>query len=143
MAERQDIAAVLLPIKPYFAEKIMDGQKRIEFRKTRFCRDVSHVVVYASSPVQRILGYFRISHIDEASPRLLWKRYAAVGGITKSALMDYFAGSEVGVAIGIDWVVPVQEPLPVSCLGRTVKVPQSYAYIDERQFARVRANAEV
>jgi predicted transcriptional regulator len=142
MATRQDIAAVLLPIKPCFAEKIMDGRKRIEFRKIRFCRNVSHVIVYASSPVQRILGYFGISHIDEASPRLLWKRYAAVGGITKSALMDYFANSEVGIAIGIDWVVRMSEPLPVSCLGRTIKVPQSYAYIDEHQFARFIANAE-
>jgi predicted transcriptional regulator len=141
MAERQDVTAVLLPIKPCFAEKILSGEKRVEFRKTRFRCDVSHVVVYASSPIQRILGYFRISHVDEASPPSLWKRYSSVGGISRSALMDYFADSELGVAIGIAQVVSIPHPLRVSSLGRTVKVPQSFSYLEQRQFARIQQTA--
>ena len=44
---------VLLSIKPEFANKIFEGTKRFEFRKSIFKKEVKTVVVYASSPLQQ------------------------------------------------------------------------------------------
>ena len=55
---------VLLSIKPEYAEKIFEGTKKYEFRRSVFKnRNVKTVVVYASSPVQKVIGEFDIEHI--------------------------------------------------------------------------------
>lgn len=55
---------VLLSIKPEFAFKIFDGTKHFEFRKVIFKNpNVNIVVVYASSPVQQVIGEFEIETI--------------------------------------------------------------------------------
>ena len=55
---------VLLSIKPEFVEKIFDGSKKYEYRKVLPKRtDISVIVIYASAPVQRVVGEFRINEI--------------------------------------------------------------------------------
>ena len=55
---------VLLSIRPEFAEKILDGRKRFEFRRTIF-RDtnVTKAIIYASRPVCRVIGEFEIEEV--------------------------------------------------------------------------------
>lgn len=61
---------VLLSIKPEFAFKIFEGKKKFEFRKVIFKNpNVKTVVVYASSPVQRVIGEFEIDDILSSDPR--------------------------------------------------------------------------
>lgn len=65
---------VLLSIKPEFAEKIFAGTKKYEFRKSIFKNtNVKRIVVYASYPVQMVIGEFEIEEILEARPSQLWK----------------------------------------------------------------------
>lgn len=64
---------VLLSIKPEFASKIFNGTKKYEFRKSIFKRDVDKVVVYASSPVQRVIGEFTIADIICNDIESLWQ----------------------------------------------------------------------
>ena len=61
----------LLSIKPEFVEKIFSGEKRFEFRKSAFRQDISCVIVYATSPVRRIVGEFEVEEILQAPPRKL------------------------------------------------------------------------
>ena len=52
---------VLLSIKPEFVEKIFNGTKKYEFRKSIFKnKNIDTVVVYASSPWQYVIGEFKI-----------------------------------------------------------------------------------
>ena len=52
---------VLLSIKPEFALKIFDGSKRYEYRRSIFKRGgVTKIVVYASDPIQKVIGEFKI-----------------------------------------------------------------------------------
>ncbi len=61
---KQEQMKVLLSIKPKYAELIFDGSKKFEFRRTIFKNiQVKTVVVYASSPVQRVIGEFQIEEI--------------------------------------------------------------------------------
>ena len=58
---------VLLAIKEEFASKIFDGSKQYEFRKSIFKDDrVKTVVVYVSSPVQKVIGEFDIDTVINA-----------------------------------------------------------------------------
>ncbi len=95
---------VLLSIKPEFAEKILSSQKKYEFRKTpiRKADSVENVILYASSPVQRIVGSFEIQQIINESPSALWEQYGGDSGITgRERFMDYYSGKQEGYAIEI------------------------------------------
>ena len=74
---------VLLSIKPEFAFKIFDGEKKYEFRKVVFKNPkVKTVVVYASSPVQKVIGEFEIEDILSSNPNEIWKKTKKYSGIT-------------------------------------------------------------
>ena len=78
---------VVLSIKPQFAEKIFNGTKQFEFRNSIFKnKKVKSVVVYASSPVQKVIGEFEIEEILMENPATLWEITHNFSGITK----EYF-----------------------------------------------------
>ena len=82
---------VLLSIKPEFVEKIMNGTKKFEFRKTLFKRrDVSTVVIYASFPVKQVVGEFAIKRIISEDVDSLWNITSESAGITKRYYNEYF-----------------------------------------------------
>ncbi len=131
MAGETSTTVVLLPIKPRYARPIMDGTKGVEFRKTPFARKPTHVLVYASSPVMRLLGYFEVSEVVVDSVDALWARYADVGGVTQDDFREYYAGREHGVALGVGRVHAFADPLPLAALGLRIP-PQSFMYIEPR-----------
>lgn len=119
---------VLLSIKPEFAFKIFDGTKRFEFRKVIFKNpDVKTVVVYASSPVQQVIGEFEIDGIISDSPTDVWEKTKNFSGITKSFFNKYFENREVAHAIKIKEVKRYENPLCLDVFN--VVPPQSYVYL--------------
>lgn len=137
MAPQQASAIALLPIRPEYAAAIMSGDKRVEFRRRKFARIVDYVVVYASSPVQRILGFFRVSRITEGRPQELWDRYSQVGAIDRQAFNEYYSDAKQAFAIEIERVCVLQRPVPLSALGEAWRAPQSYQYIDHSDLDRI------
>jgi len=131
-------SVVLLPIQPRYAEPILEGLKRVEFRKRPFRRDVSHVVVYSSSPVKQVVGFFEILGIDQDSPQRLWTRYARVGAIEKADYDRYFDRADAAVAIQVGRVHVFKKPFPLMEIDPELRVPQSYAYLSQEAFARIR-----
>jgi hypothetical protein len=64
---------VLLSIKPRYVEAILKGDKRYEFRKNIFRnKDVENVYIYATSPVKKLVGFFKVGNILEDHPVCLW-----------------------------------------------------------------------
>ena len=119
-----------MSIRPEYANAIMAGRKRVEFRKRRLRADVRVVLVYASAPVQRVIGYFTIGEVDEGKPAELWKKYQRVGCIDESSFNSYYAGAKSGVAIGVDCVTLLDEPVRLSAIRRDLVPPQSFCYLD-------------
>jgi len=138
MASNSAERIVLLPIQPRFARSIMTGEKRVEFRKVRFRNEVSHVVVYASSPIQKILGYFEVCYMDVDSPKELWTRYNAVAGMLQDEFEAYYASSTRGVAIGIGNIRALRKPVPLGTLSESLTAPQGFAYLTEEAFEMIR-----
>ncbi len=126
----QSHPVVLIPVRPQYAEPLMSGQKRVEFRKKSFRARPSHVVVYASSPVQRVVGYFRVAEVDVAAVSDLWYRYSEVGGIVEEDFAAYYAGHDEGVAFTVAEVLALDEPVALEEIGLGSRPPQSFAYLD-------------
>ncbi len=92
----------LLSIKPEFADQIFAGTKRYEFRRAVFKRqDLDGVLVYASSPVQRIIGEFQIEDIIEDVPESVWRQTQQFAGISHEFFMSYFEGRDLAYAIKV------------------------------------------
>ncbi len=128
----------LLSIRPQYAEAIISGKKKTEFRRVGFRREVSAAIIYASSPVQKILGYFSITGIEESEPDALWPRHRMKGQITYEEFKKYFDGAEKGVAISVGEVFYLREPVSLSDLSPAISPPQSFLYVSAETFDSVR-----
>lgn len=120
---------VVLSIKPEFANKIFDGSKKYEFRKAIFKNDkIKTVVVYASSPVQQVIGEFEIERIINHDIETLWELTHQHSGITEDYFYQYFADKEIGYAIKIKKTKRYKKP---KCLKADFNLipPQSFAYL--------------
>jgi predicted transcriptional regulator len=120
---------VLLSIKPEFAFKIFEGKKKFEFRKVIFKNpNIKTVVVYASSPVQQVIGEFEIDNILTLHPNQLWEMTEQHSGISEDFFNTYFADRKVGHAIKIKKVKKYKTPLNLK-ENFNVVPPQSYVYL--------------
>jgi predicted transcriptional regulator len=131
---------VLLPVKPKFAQAIMDGRKSVEYRKTPFPSHVTNVVVYASSPTQMILGHFGVRAVVSDSPDRIWRRYREFGCIPRREYAAYYNGAGRAVALLIGTVCVLPRPLPLSSLGTGQRAPQSFAYLSATDFEAIRSH---
>jgi predicted transcriptional regulator len=119
----------LLSIHPHFAEAIFSGRKKVELRRTGFAQPISHVVVYATAPIRRVVGMFEVAKVDRDRPARLWRRYRSVAGVEAKFFRDYYEGLDEGVAIVVGATAPLAEPVPLSVLNVS-SAPQSYRYLD-------------
>lgn len=122
---------VLLSIKPQFVDKIFDGTKKYEFRKSLFKRsDVTRVIIYASYPVKRIVGEFEIEQILSDDVNIIWEQTKKYSGITKDFYNSYFQKKKRANAIKIGNLKRYKEE---RCLSdyNIQQAPQSFCYISE------------
>jgi predicted transcriptional regulator len=119
---------VVLSIKPEFATKIFDGTKKYEFRRAIFKNpSISKVIVYASAPVQKVIGEFEIEKIIFHDLSTLWDMTKEFSGISKDYFLKYFGERESGFAIKIKRTMRYSIP---KCLREDYNLvpPQSFAY---------------
>ena len=126
----------ILSIKPKYVNAILEGEKRYEFRKTSFRRDVREVFVYATKPIGKIVCKFYVGEIIEDKPEKLWKNYRDLSGLTEEEFFTYFSGMRKGVAIEIEDVEKFIEPIDPKMIYPEFTPPQSWIYLSsfQRQF---------
>lgn len=130
-------SVVLLSIRPEYAELIMSGTKKTEFRKVAFARRITHAVVYASSPLKRVLGYFEVAGLDVGSPDRLWSAFRGIAGVPREAFDAYYRNCQFGCAIKVGRVFAFPKPLSLKDAGCPLTPPQSFAYLGSVAFRRV------
>lgn len=79
---------LLISIKPNFIEKIISHEKKYEFRKRIFRKNVDKIFIYSSSPEKKIIGYFTAGDIVKDNPERLWDNFSHVAGISKETFFD-------------------------------------------------------
>ncbi len=121
---------VLLSIKPEYAEKIFEGTKKYEFRRSVFKnKNVKTVVVYASSPIQQVIGEFEIDSILNDDLNSLWNITKDFSGISENFFFEYFNNKEKGYAIKIKRTKKYKKPLSLQ-KDFNATPPQSFMYLE-------------
>ena len=121
---------VILSIRPKYAELILSGAKKYEFRKSIFNnKHVEEAYIYATSPIKRIVGVFKIGGIIRASPEDLWDQLGHLSGMNKAEFFDYFQHVKIGFAIEIKHVEIFDAPCDPKDLIPGLIPPQSFCYL--------------
>lgn len=133
-------AAILVSIKPDFAQAIANGTKTVELRRRFPCvhRGMS-LVIYATQPVGGVVGLARIDRVEQATPDTLWAQYSGLVGIDKAAFDRYFDGCATGHAVHLSDFRPL-EKLEIATMAGLVpgfRPPQSFRYLSADTLTRI------
>ena len=137
--------ALLISIRPRFAEKIFAGSKTVELR--RVCPKISSgdlVLVYVSSPAKELRGAFEVGKVISASPSAMWRKIGKKSGITRKEFFAYFRGKEKAHALVIKraWKLPV--PICLTTLRRRkggFRPLQNFHYLNRNESSLLTAFA--
>ena len=131
-------SAILLSVKPKFADLIVDGSKLVELRRTVPAQTVGTIAIYSSSPVQAIVALADVSKTIEASPTKLWTiAKENGGGLTRSELMDYFESKKTGFAIMLQNVRVYDKPVLPTKIFKSFTAPQSFRYLTSKELKKL------
>ena len=133
------VEPVLISVHPAFVEDILEGSKRVEFRR-RWPRQVSGVaVIYATAPAKTIAALVEVVEVARQSKTKLWALAKELGGgVTRQVLFDYMDGVEEGVALKLGRRVSFGGGLPPAVVfGGSFRPPQSFRYLKVREIAKL------
>lgn len=129
MAQGKVGRVVLLSVHPTYADAILDGRKTIEFRRRALPPDVWAVVIYATMPIGRIVGWFEIDGTVSASPEELWRDHGHEGCVERSFFDRYFALRKRGHGIRVKRSRRYHRALKLAEVSPSIRPPQSFQYL--------------
>lgn len=122
--------AIVLSIKPKYVDLILAGTKTVEFRRAWAAEKVDTIALYASAPIQKIVGVVQVSDVVSAKPSQLWDYCKKRGGgLTRSELFAYMDGKVKGFAILISNVKQFDQGVAPSRVITDFSPPQSFRYM--------------
>jgi predicted transcriptional regulator len=126
------------PIKPIYSERIFSGEKTFELRKKLPNSDVAYIIVYSTVPVGKVVGYAKVKALHKKSLGELWDMVSRHAGISEQDYRAYFDGADCACAIEIESVKRFVRPFPVSEISSGFIIPQSFCYLDDAVFNRLK-----
>ena len=123
-------------VKPRFAEALVDGRKKFEFRRMKpTLRPGDVVYVYATSPVKAVIGSFVCGGVVEGSPTRLWTEFGHVSETSRADFREYFRDKNRAFAIRV--MSPLSWSRPIHLDDMRLKVPgfcapQSYRFVPKK-----------
>ena len=130
---------LLISIYPDFVEKILTGKKVFEFRKTLPSQLPTHLVIYATSPVQKVVAVAEIVGTISGSPSGIWDRTGKASGISRALYRQYFAGRKTANAFQLGRVCQLRRHLSLAEISPNLVAPQSYRFLDMTEFTLIQA----
>ncbi|MFB9832833.1 ASCH domain-containing protein [Actinoallomurus acaciae] len=124
--------AILLSLKPRFAQAILRGIKTVELRRQRVAlAPGAAVLIYASSPVMAIIGTARVRNVERDDPQKIWTRHAASVALTRAEYDAYLRGADSVSAITLEDPAFLDEPVTLQQLRgeQPFHPPQSYCFV--------------
>lgn len=120
---------ILLSIKPEYANKILDGTKIWEYRKSVPKKNIDAIIIYSSYPVKEIVAEVEVLKIESCNVKELWEKTNAErdGGISKEKYDKYFQNKDFGYAYKLGTIHKLS--------GKTLKdygikyPPENFCYI--------------
>lgn len=122
--------AIVLSIKPKYAELILAGKKTVEFRRVWAAEKVDMIAIYASSPIQKLVGIVQVSEVVRTEPATLWGYCSKRGGgLSKTEFKAYFNGKDSGVAVLLRNATRFEHGIDPSKVIKNFSPPQSFRYM--------------
>jgi predicted transcriptional regulator/adenylate kinase len=129
--------AVLISIHPEHVDNILSGKKVFEYRKVLPTQDVTHLVLYSTSPVKKIIAVAEITDRLVGPPSRVWSETAYGSGITRQFYRSYFSGEKKASCFALGKVYELKTPLDLSQLSGCKTPPQSFRYLNEKDAKKV------
>ena len=130
--------ALLLSLKPIYAELVFKGLKVAELRRRIPCMENRDVFIYVSSPARQLRGGFRVGHVWKGSPEEVWNEVSDLAGVDKQEFDAYYTGSSIAYALRIEDVWEHDEPIDLDVLRDRFPrfvAPQSWRYVRSEEYA--------
>ena len=121
---------ILLSIKPIYLQKIINGEKKYEFRKKIPNKKIDKVYLYVGVPVKKIVGFFEVDEILKKSVFDLWNETKISAGIDYKTYSNYFKDYKVGIALHIKNFNLFSEPINPYESIKDFRPPQSFSYFN-------------
>lgn len=116
-------------IKKEYSNKIFEKEKLIEYRRQKIKIKKNEIcLIYTTSPVKAITGYFVVKDIIRMPVLDLWKQTHKYGGINKTDFFKYYEGTDLATGILFEKSKKFKTPITLNFLinNSNFKAPQSY-----------------
>jgi predicted transcriptional regulator len=124
---------IILPIKPEFADKILSGEKKYEYRKKLCKKEINKIYIYSTAPVKMIIGEAEVVNKISMDKENLWRETQRYAGITKKFYDQYFKCQDYACAYEIGEVKQYRLPITLESIG-VEYAPQSFIYVGDLEF---------
>lgn len=119
---------IIISINPEYVEKIINGEKKFEYRTKAAKEDINKIIIYETKPIMKVVAEVEILDVIATSPEDLWDQTKSQSGITKSFFDEYFKDKQVAYAYKLGEVKVYEEPKSLLDFGLRM-APQSFAYV--------------
>ena len=120
--------SILLSINPEYADKILAGSKKYEFRKKLANKTVDKIMIYSTAPIMKVVGEVEVLKTISSSPSALWEFTKKSAGITRDKFRKYFKGCKVAYAYQLGEIIQYDPPKELSEFNISLP-PQSFIYL--------------
>lgn len=121
---------IILPIKPVYAEKILSGQKKYEYRKKLCQEDIDKIYIYATAPIKRLVGEVTVEKKVSLRKEDLWNESWKESGIEYEFYKEYFKANDFASAYKLGDYKMYKSGIPLAEIGIDYS-PQSHVYIEK------------
>ena len=108
--------AILLSIKPKFADMILDGTKRVEYRKALASVANDRIFLYATAPIKKVVA--------------VWACYLDCSGITKEEFDEYFKDKKYASWYFLEEPITYKKPQNIRYFG-VKTAPRNFVYLKD------------
>ncbi len=131
------MSKVLISIKPEYVDKILNGTKKYEYRRTLAKKDVSSLIIYSTWPVKEIVGEVDVVGTIEMAPSSLWEKTKKEAGISRKKYREYFKKRKKACAYVLGMVTKYETNKKLLDIG-VQQAPQSFLYLTQEQYELLR-----
>ena len=121
---------ILISINPEYAEKILNGTKKYEYRKIKCKKNIDKIIIYSTFPVMKVVGEAKVEEILEDTPENIWNKTKKYSGVNKDFYKKYFNNKEKAIAYKLKDVKKYDNPKDLIDYG-IKNAPQSFVYIKD------------
>lgn len=98
--EQEESEIIMISTTPKQADLILDNPKKnVFFYKVTPANKVTRVLIYATAPVQAVVGEFDLEKIHIVALSTAWSQHGSSSGMTKKEFEEYFANHEKAHAL--------------------------------------------